>query len=419
MNPERRSYKWELVVLLWIAFFLHQGDRQIYNSLIPLIRVDLGLDDVQLGLVGSIFTLVYGVLVPIAGFAGDVLSRKWIIVSSLLIFSIGTLASGLSTGLIMLVIFRSITTGGGEAFFYPAATSLLAQLHDKTRATALAILQTALYIGITVGGLIAGYIGQHYGWRRAFFAFGFFGIIWAVAVIWRAQNTPQARSAGELSQKQRIPLNEVLAYIGRRPSIWLLSAAFGAMVYVNIGYLTWTPTFLHENFKFSLAKAGFQSMFYHHLFAFVGVLVGGKFADRWACIRPSIRMEANFIGLLLGAPFIYWLGQAQSPTGFYVALALFGFFRGVYDSNLFASLYDVVEPRLRASATGLMLSFAFVVGSVAPVIMGWMKSRVGLAAGLSSLAGFYLFGAICILVAVLFFLKRDYVSNVKDMQADS
>jgi len=98
---------------------------------------------------------------------------------------------------------------------------------------------------------------------------------------------------------------------------------------------------------------------------------------------------------------------------------LFGFFRGVYDSNLFASLYDVVEPRLRASATGLMLSFAFVVGSVAPVIMGWMKSRVGLAAGLSSLAGFYLFGAVCILVAVLFFLKRDYVLNVKDALSDS
>lgn len=419
MNPERRYYKWELVILLWIAFFLHQADRQIYNSLIPLIRVDLGLDDVQLGLVGSIFTLVYGTMVPIAGFAGDVLSRKWIIVSSLLIFSAGTLVSGLSTGLIMLVIFRSITTGGGEAFFYPAATSLLAQLHDKTRGTALAILQTALYIGVTVGGLIAGYIGEHYGWRRAFFAFGFIGIVWAAVVIWRAQNTAQSRSAGEISQRQRIPLNEVLAYIARRPSIWLLSMAFGAMVYVNIGYLTWTPTFLHEKFRLSLAQAGFHSMFYHHLFAFIGVLAGGKIADRWACVRPSIRMEANFVGLLLGAPFIYWMGQAQSLQSFYVALALFGFFRGVYDSNLFAALYDVVEPRLRASATGLMLSFAFVVGSVAPVIMGWMKSRTGLSAGLSSLAGFYLFGAVCILAAALFFLKRDYVPNVNNERSNS
>lgn len=411
MNPGRRFYKWELVILLWIAFFLHQGDRQIYNTLIPLIRLDLGLSDVQLGLVGSVFTLVYGVLVPIAGFVGDALSRKWIITASLLIFSAGTLAAGLSTGLIMLVIFRSIATGGGEAFFYPSATSLLAQFHDKSRGMALAMLQTALYIGITVSGLLAGYVGERYGWRSAFFTFGSVGIIWAVVVSFRAQNTPQARTEAEGLQSPRIPLTAVLAYIVRRPSIWMLSAAFGAMVYVNIGYVTWSPTFLHEKFQFSLAKAGWHSMFYYQLFSLIGVLVGAKTADMWAGIRRSIRMEANFIGLLLGAPFIYWLGHAQRPGSFYVALAFFGFFRGVYDSNLFASLYDVVKPSLRASATGLMLCFAFVVGSLAPVVMGWMKSTVGLAAALSSLAGFYLFGAACILTAVLFFLKRDYVEG--------
>jgi hypothetical protein len=68
-----------------------------------------------------------------------------------------------------------------------------------------------------------------------------------------------------------------------------------------------------------------------------------------------------------------------------------------------------VEPRLRASATGLMLSFAFVVGSLAPTVLGWMKTRVGLASGLSSLAWCYLFGAVCIGIAIKFFLRRDYV----------
>jgi len=44
-------YKWELVALLWFAFFLNQGDRQIYNVVLPLIGPDLNLDAVQLGLV--------------------------------------------------------------------------------------------------------------------------------------------------------------------------------------------------------------------------------------------------------------------------------------------------------------------------------------------------------------------------------
>ncbi len=410
----RRSsgfYKWELLILLWIAFFLHQGDRQIYNSVIPLIKTSLQLNDVQLGLVSSIFTLVYGLMVPLAGFAGDLLPRKWIVVFSLLVFSVGTLLSGLSSGLVMLILFRSITTGGGEAFFYPSATSLLAQFHERTRAMALGILQTALYVGITVSGLIAGYLGERYGWRTAFLTFGGAGILWAVVVTWRLQNTPPASASGAISA-ERIPLWEVLKYIVRRPSVWLLSLAFGAMVYVNVGYLTWTPAYLHERYSLSLAQAGFYSMVFHHLCAFVGVLAGGRLSDHWARKRPSIRMEANFVGLLLGAPFIYWLGQSSTAASSYVALALFGLFRGIYDSNLFASLFDVVEPRLRASATGLMLAFAFVVGSSAPTILGWMKPRVGLATGLSSLAWCYLFGAVCIFVAMKFFLRRDYVAPV-------
>ena len=364
------GYKWVLLGLLWIAFFLHQGDRQIFNSIIPLIKANLGLSDIQMGLIGSIFQLVYGVLVPLAGFAGDRLPRKWIIVWSLVIFSAGTLLTGFSSGLVGLVIFRSLATGGGEAFFYPAATSLLAQLHSRTRALALGILQTALYLGITFSGLAAGFIGEHYGWRRAFLTFGGAGIVWAFVVACLVRNTPQLAA----TRTERIPLGEVLAYIARRPSVWLLAFAFGAMVYVNVGYLAWTPVYLHERFNLSLARAGFHSMVYHNLCALAGVLLGGAVTDRLAAVRPAIRMQANFFGLLLGAPFIWWLGHSGTTASCYAALALFGLFRGLYDSNLFASLYDVVEPRLRASATGLMLAFAFIVGSAAPTALGWMKT---------------------------------------------
>jgi len=61
-SPTRapRAYSWELIVLLWGAFFLNQGDRQVFNSVIPLIREGLGLSDVQIGLVGTIFTVISG-----------------------------------------------------------------------------------------------------------------------------------------------------------------------------------------------------------------------------------------------------------------------------------------------------------------------------------------------------------------------
>jgi MFS family permease len=406
--PARDLYPWKLLALLWFAFFLHQGDRQIFNSVVTFIQAGLHLNKFQIGLVGTVFTFVYGILVPVAGMAGDRLPRKLIVVLSLLLFSAGTLLSGLSTGLVSLIVFRSLTTGGGEAMFYPSATSLLAQLHDKTRAMALGILQTANYIGITVSGWLAGYLGERYGWQCPFVVFGTTGLVWAAIVALRMRNTPQIRTAGQ--EPDRVPLGEVLAYVAGRPSFWLLSMAFASQVAVNVGYLAWMPTYLYESkFETSAAAAGFYSMFYHFAFAFLGVLAGGKIADRLCTVRPTIRMEANFLGLFLGAPFIYWLGRAETVQGCYAALVLFGLFRGIYDSNLFASLYDVVEPRLRASATGLMLSFAFVVGSVSPAILGWIEPRVGLAAGLSSLSLCYLFGAACVLAAMKFCLRRDYV----------
>jgi len=399
-------YKWELLALLWIAFFLHQGCRQIYNSVIPLLQSNLGLTNVQAGLVSSIFTLVYGLLVPIAGVAGDRFPRKWVIAASLFLFSSGTFLTGFSTNLVMLVILLSITTGGGEAFFYPSATSLLAQLHERTRALALGILQTGLYIGITVSGLLAGWIGQSYGWRQAFLVFGGAGLLWTGVVVLRLRNTPMPSPAG-VCRVDRISLREVAAHVAGRPTIWLLSLAFGTMVFVNVGFVTWTPAFLHERYGLSLAQAGFHSMVYHFIGAFVGVLVGSRIADNLARRRQTIRLEMNFVGLLAGAPFIYWLGTSTTLTGSYLALGLFGLFRGFYDSNLFASVYDLITPRLRSSATGLMLAFAFVVGSSAPTFLGLIKTKEGLGFGLSVLSGFYVFGALCVLVALRFFFRSD------------
>ncbi|MEI8288336.1 MAG: MFS transporter [Verrucomicrobiota bacterium] len=408
-QPGWSWYKWEMLILLWVAFFLHQGCRQIYNSVIPLIKSELGLTNVQAGLVSSIFTLVYGILVPVAGIVGDRFPRKWVIVCSVAIFSGGILLTGFSSGLVMLVVFISVTTGGGEAFFYPSATSLLAQVHEKSRALALGLLQTGLYVGVVVSGLLAGWIGQNYGWRNSFLVFGGAGVFWTLVVIWRLRNTPPPMAAA--GQVERLPIGQVIQYLVRRPSVWLLSLAFGAMVFVNVGFLTWTPAFLNERFNFSLAQAGFHSMAYHFAGAFLGVLLGSRIADHLVSRRPTIRMEMNLLGLLCGAPFIFWLGHSTNAPATFCALGVFGLFRGLYDSNLFASLYDVVEPRVRASATGLMLAFAFVIGSSAPAILGWMKTRAGLGAGLSMLCWFYLFGAACIFVAVKFFLHRDRVST--------
>lgn len=420
-----RSYKWELLTILWVAYFLNQGDRQIYNAVLPLIKADLGVSDVQLGMVATAFTLLYGVFVPLAGCLGDFVTKKWIVCLSLLTFSIGTLCTGFSGGILMLVLFRSVATGVGEAFYYPAANSLIGQYHDRTRAQAMAVHQSSLYVGIVASSWIAGWVGESHGWRATFYTFGLFGLLMAAVVALRLRN--EHRDAGipvrgslsddadknvcatmRATADDGVRLPEVLRAVLRTPTLYFLSLAFGGMVFAGVGYMTWMPTFLYEKFHLSVKDAALNSMLYHYIFAFIGVMVGGRISDRLAARRPTIRMEMEYLGLLLGAPFISLMGTSSNLTMVYVALAGFGFFRGIYDSNLFAALFDVIPPRYRSSATGLMLCCAFTVGATSPILLGYVKERIGLGIGLSSLAFVYLAGAVLIFVATRTCFKRDY-----------
>src|SRR5947207_4813837 len=185
-------YKWELIALLWFAYFFNRADKQIYSFIIPQIQGDLKLSDFQVGLVATIFHWTYGLLVPFGGYFGDLLRRKWVVSISLLLWSAATLLTGFSAGLVMLIFLRSLATGAGESFYYPSATSLIGQFHHRTRALAMSIHQTALYAGVIVSGLIVGWLAQTYGWRHAFYAFGGGGIILGLIMTWRLKDTPHA-----------------------------------------------------------------------------------------------------------------------------------------------------------------------------------------------------------------------------------
>ncbi|MGV8092986.1 MAG: MFS transporter [Mangrovibacterium sp.] len=399
-------YKWELILLLWLAFFFNQADRQIFNVVLPAVRSELNLIDSDMGLIASILILVYGILVPVAGYIGDRSNKKYVLMISLLVWSSSTLFTGMSTLLIHLIFLQSIATGGGEAFYAPSANALISEHHDKTRATAMSIHQTALYAGIIMSGYLAGWIADHFGWRMAFYIFGGLGIILSIVIGMRLKDSHPVSSGKD---GYTVSISEAIGVFFKKPTALLLTLAFAGMIFVNVGFMTWMPTYLHEKFGFSLARSGFDATFYHYLSAFFGVLLGASIADRYSQKVVGMRGLVQGTGLLLGAPFIFLLGIGETPFVIYLVLALFGLFRGIYDSNIFAALYDVIEPRFRSTATGLMLMFAFVSGASAPYILGKIKPLLGLSWGLSALSVVYIFAAFCIFISVRFFYRKDLI----------
>ena len=185
---QHRAYKWEVLALLWVAYLLNQADRQVFNTVLPAIRDSLGLTDTSVGLIATVFNLFYACMVPLGGWAGDRFSRKWVTTLSILFWSVATMFTGLANGVVMLVLMRSVATGGGEAFFGPANYSLLGQYHTDTRARAMSIHQTSYYVGVILAGWLAGKIADSLGWKYSFIIFGAAGILWGIIMIFRLRD---------------------------------------------------------------------------------------------------------------------------------------------------------------------------------------------------------------------------------------
>ena len=353
-------YKWRALGLLWVAFFLQQGTRQIFGATLTSVQGSLGVGAAAIGAVATVFTFAYGLSVPFAGVAADLFNRKWMVVSGVFVFCLGIFASGFVASLGLLVVSYGILNGFGQSFYYPSATSIVGELHKETRATALSILQMGLYAGIIGVSAASGWLaeGGTEGWRVPFKAFGGVGVLWAVVMAFGLRGSSHkehkehkyfafsASFAAKNSPAQNKPtLAEAFKVFVTNPSALLLAVGLGMMIYVDVGFKTWMPSHIAESFGVAKGSAALNAVLWHYMGAFVGVTLGARISDRLVSRRPSVRMETNIAGLALAVPFIVWMAYAPSLLSCGAAMALFGVFRGVYDSNLMASLFDIIPQR--------------------------------------------------------------------------
>src|ERR1700733_6992258 len=169
--------KWVVVGLIWIVTCLNYMDRMTLFAIFPILHKQMGLSNVALAMLGSVFLWAYGLCSPIGGYLGDRFNRKTVILSSLAIFSFVTFITGLTQNQTQLVTLR-IFLGVSEALFLPAALAHIASFHSNaTRSLANALALTALPAGAGLGGFYGGFMAEHYSWRSGFYFLGVFGIL--------------------------------------------------------------------------------------------------------------------------------------------------------------------------------------------------------------------------------------------------
>ena len=426
-----KNYKWVALWLLFVAFFLHQGTRQIFGAMLPQIQGFFGVSRTEIGIVGTVFQLAYGLTLPFAGLAADMFGRKRMVVLGVAVFCGGIFLGGFAAGAGTLALAYGLMNGSGQAAYYPGMTSIVSELHSDSRATAFSIIQCGLYGGILVCSVLAGWTAgfSPESWRIPFWVFGGIGLVWAAVLavgIRRGNDTngnchncskiTNDNSSISQSHNSTIPqshtakpaFREAARAILSKKSMWAITFALGMMIYVDVGFKIWTPTFLRDTFPhLSPGAAALHAVLWHYLGAFLGITAAARFTDRFASRRRGVRVEVNMIGLAAAVPFILLMAKAGSLPVCCAAMGLFGFFRGVYDSNILAALFDVIPQRYHATASSWMLACAATMGSAAPAVLGWIGDNASLSSGFASLAAFYLAGAAALCVARVFFLERE------------
>jgi MFS family permease len=398
--------------MLWFVCFFNYTDRQAISSVFPKLKDEFGFTKVQLGLIGSAFMYVYAFGSPIAGYLGDRMRRKDLILGGCLFWSAVTVLTGWCGKLWQFITVRALT-GLGETFYFPSATSLLSDYHGpKTRSRALGIHNSGVYIGTIAGGWLGAWFAEHIGWRRGFYCFGAAGIALALCLYRGLREPMRGASEAALSETQTVtnlkPLSvkEMGRALLQRPAALLLLAAFMAANFVAAIFLVWTPTFLVEKFHFQLTMAGFSGSVFINMASALSVPFGGWVADHLAARKAGGRILVQAAGLLVGSIFVFGVGWTNSAGLLLLMMSLFGACKGIYDSNIFASIFDFIEPHARGTAAGLMNTVGWSGGALGPLIVGWLSQHGRHATEMENMSeaitwcsGVYVAGALLLLMA--------------------
>lgn len=377
------SFPWVIVAVLWVVAFLNYLDRILITSMRDPIVNEFGLTDAQFGLLTSVFLWSYGFLSPLGGYLADRYSRKKVIVFSVFIWSAVTLWTGFTSSFEEMIVAR-IFMGISEACYIPAALALITDYHKgRTRSLATGLHMSGLYAGLALGG-IGGYIAELWGWRYGFQIFGAFGVVYSVLLLYVLKDYKNTAEEDAAEEKQgaepAFSLSQTFKMLFSKTAYVILLIYFCVLGMVNWLVNGWLPTFLKEHFNLNLGEAGMSATGYIQIGSFIGVVLGGLWADRWARTNVKGRVYVVIIGFSVGAPVLF-LMSATSVFGIAIlAMIVFGLARGFNDANLMPIMRQIVDGKYAATAYGFLNFLSTIVGGIMVYVGGALKDAdIGLA----------------------------------------
>lgn len=381
---------------MWIAYFLNYCDRQAVFAMFPSLKADLGMTDGQRGLIGAIFLWVYAVGCPIAGQIADRYSKRVLVVLSLIVWSLVTVATGFAGSALMMLSLRA-AMGVSESLFMPTAIALTSDAHPpELRSRAIAVLTTAQIAGTVAGSWFGGWMADCGQWRGAFFVLGAVGVLYAAPYFLFLRGVDEGRPAASQASTRALALPVLL----KVRTLLLLCVVFPVFVFGLWLIYSWLPDFLHDKFTLNQADAAFNATLFLQSATAIGLLGGGVLADRLYRRTKASRLWLMTASLLFCAPCLHFLGNSDTLIATRVAAACFGLFSGLLMGNIFPAAFEVVPADTRASAVGILNFCGAIVSGFAAWSGGLWKQSLGIDRLLSLTALAYLAAGVALIIGI-------------------
>jgi MFS family permease len=396
--------------ILFIINVLNYADRYVLPAVLPKIQADMGLTPLQEGLLGSSFLFVYALATLPLGVWADRSIRKNIVALCVGIWSVATVLAGITVNFLQLFSVRSVL-GIGEAGYAPASLSLLGDFFSKEkRGRILSYWSAGTLLGAAIGFTLGGLVADALGWRFAFFIVGIPGLI-AAFLAWRMLEPRRGafeNIEGGEHEADRVQANGSsgkdfqgsLKKLGHITTYWTIVAALVFSFFTIGGTSFWLPTYFVDAFHLSVGLAGSISGAVLVGSGLIGTVAGGWLADYVQRRRPEGRLLVAACGFLVGAPMVLIALLIHSLPLFISVFVLAAISLNFCTGPLNAVIQDVIAPALRATAIGLSLLLAHLLGdAAAPFVIGAIANNNSLGFALTATAPTFLFlaGLACLI----------------------
>ncbi len=388
---DKKMYPWVVVALLWVVALLNYMDRQMLSTMQEAMKVDIAeLNQAEaFGMLMAVFLWIYGIVSPFAGLVADKVSRKWLVVGSLFVWSAVTLLMGFATTFEQLYLLRGLM-GVSEALYIPSALSLLADWHEgKSRSMAIGIHMTGIYVGQAIGGFGA-VAAAMFSWKSTFHWFGIIGIVYSAVLLLLLHENPkhgQPVSQPDTDVRRKGSIFSEFGMVLSNWAFWIILFYFAVPSLPGWATKNWLPTLFADNLGMPMQHAGPMSTITIAFSSFIGVIAGGYLSDRWVQRNLRGRIYTGAIGLGLTIPALILLGYGHSTAAVVGAGMLFGIGFGMFDANNMPILCQFVPARCRATAYGIMNMTGVFAGAAVTQVFGKWADGGQLGYGFALLGG--------------------------------